>query len=192
MIAQTLDQLIRSLVLVALAASGVVAGTHWLVREGKLQPFGRFARGVRSLSDPLLKPIEATLARRGRNPQEGPLWLLVFVVVGGVVVITAAQWILDFLASLSAASGSGPAGLVRFMADLAFNLLLLALVVRVVAGWIGAGRHTRWARPFFAATDWLVEPIRRRLPPLGVIDLSPLAAYLLILIARSLVLSLLS
>lgn len=192
MIAQTLDQLIRILVLVALCAAGVVTATQWLVREGMIQPFGRFARGVRGLSDPLLKPIEATLTRRGRNPREGPLWLLVFVVIAGVVVITATQWILDFLTGLSAASGSGPAGLVRFVLDLAFNVLLLALVVRVVAGWIGAGRHTRWARPFFVATDWLVEPIRKRLPPLGVIDLSPLAAYLVILITRSLVFSLLS
>lgn len=192
MIAQTLDQLIRGLVLVALGAASVVTATHWLVREGKIQPFGRFARGVRTLSDPLLKPIEATLARRGRNPQEGPLWLLVFVVIAGVIVITAAQWILDFLTGLSAASGSGPAGLLRFVLDLAFNLQLLALVVRVVAGWIGAGRQTRWARPAFIATDWLVEPIRHRLPPLGLIDLSPLAAYLVILIVRSLVFSLLS
>ncbi len=192
MIAQTLDQLIRSLVLVALGAAGVVTVTHWLVQEGKIQPFGRFARGVRTLSDPLLKPIEATLARRGRNPQEGPLWLLVFVVIAGVIVITATQWILDFLTGLSAASGSGLAGLLRFVLDLGFNLLLLALVVRVVAGWIGAGRHTRWARPCFVATDWLVEPIRRRLPPLGLIDLSPLAAYVVILIVRSLVFSLLS
>ena len=90
---------------------------------------------------------------------------------------------------LSAASGSGPVGVLRFILDLAFNLLLLSVVVRVVAGWLGAGRHTRWSRPFYAATDWLIEPIRRRLPPIGMIDLSPLAAYVLILIARYLVFS---
>jgi YggT family protein len=76
-------------------------------------------------------------------------------------------------------------------ASMFVNLLLFAVVVRVVAGWIGAGSHTRWARPFFRATDWLVEPLRRRLPLLGPIDLSPLAAYLIILIARSLLFSLL-
>lgn len=191
MIAQALDQLVRSLVLVAFSAASVVAITHWLVREGKIQPFGSFARGVRRLSDPVLKPLETNLARRGRNPQEGPFWLLMLVVVAGVVLISAVRWIVDFILGLSAASGSGPAGILRFILDLGFNLLLLAVVVRVVAGWIGAGRHTRWSRAFFVATDWLVEPIRRRLPPLGPIDLSPLAAYVVILLARSLLFSLL-
>lgn len=188
MIAHTLDQVIRILVLTALGASGLVFATHWLVRERKLAPFGFLARTVRRLSDPVLKPVETSLVRRGRNPQEGPLWLVVLVVVGGILLITATQWITGFILRLSAASGSGPRGMLRFGLDLGFNLLMLAIVVRVVAGWVGAGRFTKWSRPFYLATDWLVEPIRRRLPPLGPIDLSPLAAYLVVVVARSLVL----
>jgi YggT family protein len=174
-------------VLVALAAASLVALVHWLVRGGKIQPFGAFARGVRRLSDPVLKPIEANLARRGRNPQEGPFWLLMLVVVAGVVLVSAVRWISGFLLSLRVASGGGPQGIAFFTLDLAFRLMLLAIVVRVIAAWIGAGRFTKWSRPFFLATDWLVEPIRRRLPPLGMIDLSPLAAYVVVLVARSLV-----
>jgi len=45
-IAQTLDQLTQLLVLVAFGAASIVALTHWLVREGKLRPFGSFAHGV--------------------------------------------------------------------------------------------------------------------------------------------------
>jgi YggT family protein len=174
-------------VLVALGAASLVLLVHWLVREGKIQPFGTFARGVRRLSDPVLRPIESTLARRGRNPQEGPFWLLMLVVVGGVLLISMARWLTGFVVALRAASGTGPAGIARFALDLAFNLLLFAIVIRVVAGWLGAGRHTKWSRPFFLATDWLVEPIRRRLPPLGMIDLSPLAAYLVVLVARAVI-----
>lgn len=177
--------------LLALAAASLVALVHWLVREGKIQPFGAFARGVRRLSDPVLKPIEATLARRGRNPQEGPVWLVVLVVVAGALLITMVRWLTGFVLGLRAASGEGPAGLARFALDIGFGLLLVAIVGRVLAGWIGAGRFTRWSRPFFLATDWLIEPIRRRLPPLGMIDLSPLAAYVVVLVARSLVFGLL-
>jgi len=190
-ITQTLDQLTRLLVLVAFGAASLVALTHWLVREGKLQPFGGFARGVRRLSDPALKPIEAELARRGRNPQEGPFWLLMFVVAGGVLLITAVRWLVEFVTRLRISSGSGPMGVLSFLLDLAFNLFLFALIARVVAGWVGAGRNTRWSRPFFIVTDWLVDPIRRRLPPLGMLDLSPLAAYLLVLIVRSIIMGLL-
>jgi uncharacterized protein YggT (Ycf19 family) len=43
-------------------------------------------------------------------------------------------------------------------------------------------------RPFYSATDWLIEPIRRRLPPFGAIDVSPVLAYLLLLLLREAIL----
>ena len=40
-------------------------------------------------------------------------------------------------------------------------------------------------------TDWIVEPIRRILPPLGMIDFSPMVAWLVLSLLRNFVLSLL-
>ena len=42
-----------------------------------------------------------------------------------------------------------------------------------------------------ALTDWLIEPIRRILPPLGMLDFSPLVAWLLLSLLRNFALSLL-
>jgi uncharacterized protein YggT (Ycf19 family) len=33
-------------------------------------------------------------------------------------------------------------------------------------------------------TEWLLEPLRRLLPPFGPLDLSPMVAYLLLWIAQ--------
>lgn len=41
-------------------------------------------------------------------------------------------------------------------------------------------------RPFYALTEWILAPIRRRLPPFGIIDASPIVAYLLLLLLRAL------
>jgi YggT family protein len=35
-------------------------------------------------------------------------------------------------------------------------------------------------RPFYALTDWLIEPIRRIVPPVGMFDLSPLVALIVL------------
>jgi YggT family protein len=35
-------------------------------------------------------------------------------------------------------------------------------------------------RPVYALTDWLVEPIRRVVPPLGMFDLSPFVALIVL------------
>ena len=39
-------------------------------------------------------------------------------------------------------------------------------------------------------TDWIIEPIRRILPPFGMLDFSPLVAWLVLSLVRGFVLSL--
>jgi YggT family protein len=190
-IALTIDLILRGIVIAAFTATGLVALTHWMVQEQRIAPFGPWVNGVRRASDPVLRPLERMLVRQGRNPQEGSFWLLAIVVVGGIVLITVGRWLTRTLLTMTALTQAGPFGWLRFIVELAFNLLLLAIVVRVIGSWLSIGRYRRWMRPFFYATDWLVEPIRRRLPPLGMIDLSPLLAYVVILFARAIVLALL-
>jgi YggT family protein len=188
--ATLLDSILRPLVLAAAALAGVVAATHWAVRERRIAPFGPWARTVRRLSDPLVQPLEQRLVRFGRSPREAPLWLLGFVIVGGILLISVTRWLEALLFAIAAMQGAGPRAWVRFGLDLVFNLLMLALVVRVVSSWFGVSPFSRWMRPAFGLTNWLVEPLRRRLPQFGVLDLSPLVAYLILVLARELVLGL--
>ena len=46
-------------------------------------------------------------------------------------------------------------------------------------------------RPLVLLTDWIIEPIRRILPPIGMIDFSPMVAWLVLWVARGLVLGML-
>lgn len=188
--ATLLDSILRPLVLAAAVLAGVVAATHWAVRERKIDPFGAWARMVRRLSDPLVQPLERRLLRFGRSPREAPLWLLGLVVLGGILLISVTRWIEAWLLAIAGLQGAGPRAWVRFGLDLVFNLLMLAVLVRVVSSWLGVSPFSRWMRPAFLLTNWLVEPLRRRLPPFGVLDLSPLVAYLILVLARELVLSL--
>lgn len=183
-----LDTLLRVLALAALAAAGAVALTHSALRARRLSPFGPWARWVRRWSDPLLLPIERRILRFGRTPQEAPLWLVGLVVVSGILLITVTRWLGRFLATLAALATAGPAAMVAFAVNLAFDLLILALLVRIIGSWLGAGRFTRVVLWAYRLTDWLVEPIRRRLPPFGAFDWSPLVAYLILFVARALLL----
>ncbi|KPK09185.1 MAG: hypothetical protein AMS20_00910 [Gemmatimonas sp. SG8_28] len=71
------------------------------------------------------------------------------------------------------------------------QLLLLALILRVIGSWFGIGRFNRWMRPAYVLTDWIVEPLRRVVPPIGMFDLTPLVAWFLILLLRGFLLGLL-
>jgi len=44
-------------------------------------------------------------------------------------------------------------------------------------------------RPAYFLTDWLVEPIRRVLPPMGAFDWSPLAAWLVLVVLQRILLT---
>ena len=171
--------------LVALAAFGAFAAMA--VQRRAINPFGGPARAVRRLTDPLLKPFERRILRGGGNPQSAPWWLLGAAIVGGIALITVVEWVVTQVLVAGAAAGAGPRSVLALLLDWAFNLLMVALLVRVVGSWLGAGRYTRWMRPFVLLTEWMLGPLRRALPAFGPFDVSPIAAWLLLLIARSIV-----
>lgn len=124
--------------------------------------------------------------RAGANPVDAPLWLLGAVAVAGLLATGLVRWVSGTGALLHAMQGAGPTAWIMFGLNAAISLLMLAILIRVIGSWLGAGRYNKLMRPVYFLTDWLVEPIARRLPPVGRIDLSPLVAYVLLLLLRSL------
>lgn len=158
----------------------VVALGSWAVTTRRISPFGGLARLIRSLSDPVLVPLERWMLRRGANPQNAPWWFLGLVIVGGIILLTLTEWLLGLLAGVAFSLRSGPRATIRMIVLLAGQLVSFALIARVIGSWFGVGRFNRWMRPAYRLTDWIVEPLRRVLPPVGMIDFSPLVAWLLL------------
>lgn len=183
--------LLRYAVFAAFVASALLALGSWAVRTRRVGPFGGAARLIRTLSDPFIQPIESWLLRQGGNPQHAPWWLVGFTVVGGILLITVSQWLFVQLARAGVAVHGGLRGIVRLVVYYAGQLVLIALIVRVIASWFGAFRYNRWIRPAYMLTDWIVEPLRRIIPPLGMIDITPLVAWFVLRIVLSWVMSVL-
>jgi len=179
-----LASLLRYAVFAAAAVVLLGAFGAMAVQARVVNPFGPLARAIRSLTDPLLTPIERRILRAGGNPQSAPWWLVAIAVAGGIGLVTAVQWAAGQAASLAAAASLGPDYALRLAAYWAFNLVILALVVRVIGSWIGASRYSRWMRPFVWLTEWLLAPLRRIVPPLGMIDVTPLIAWFVLQLVR--------
>jgi YggT family protein len=175
---------LRIVAMVAFGAALGVLATQWAVRRKLLQPFGWWPRAVRRWSVRALRPIERRLAGAGQNPQDAPLWLVGVVAVAALLAITVFHWLVGAVQLLLAMRGAGPIEWFRLLIGAASTLLMAAIVARVIGLWLGAGRYHRWMRIAYRLTDWIIEPIRRRLPPTGMLDLSPLVAYLLLLVVR--------
>jgi len=175
----------RIIVLTAAVASAIVAATHWAIRRRYLQPFGPLSRTVRRLSDPVLRPLERRMVRWGRNPQDATVWLVGITVIAGIVLLSVVDWATGWIGQLLWLRQAGPSAWAQFLVTSVTQVLLLAILVRVIGSWVGAGDYTRWMRPFVFLTEWLVAPIRRRLPTLGPFDLSPIVAYFALILIRA-------
>lgn len=176
------DSAIYVLRIALLVAGGiclVVAVLDWAVRTRRVNPFSAVARFCRRVIDPVLAPVETRVVRAGGIPSQAPWWALAAVVVIGVLMIVALQWLRTAIISVSFAASQGGVGLAALFVESAFELLKLALIVRVIVSWIGM-RYAWWARVSYTLTDWLVKPIARVLPPFGMMDFSPLVAYLVL------------
>ena len=180
---------LRYVVFAAFAASALVALASWLVRTRRISPFGALGRTLRSASDPLIRPVETRLVRAGGNPAHAGWWLVVAVAAAGVLLVTLGNWLVETAYGVAAAFSAGPRAAIALAVVVAYKIIVVALVVRVLASWLGYLRYSRWLRPAYALTDWVVEPIRRVLPPTGGLDWSPLAAWLALWVLERLLLT---
>jgi YggT family protein len=183
---------IRSLALTGVGIAALIFATDWAVRRGHIPPFGPWPRLVRKGSDRLLVPLERRLLSSGKNPQDASLWLFIGVLIAGLLFITLSRWLVNTTAYLLALRSAGPLAWARLLVALASAVLMASIVIRIIGKWFGADRWHRGMRPFYRLTDWIIEPVRRRMPAFGRLDLSPLFAYLIILLVRTVLLSLLS
>lgn len=186
-----IDLALRSLIVTALAGGAIVAATHWAVRSRRLNAFGGWPRLVRRTSDPLLQPVERRIVRMGGNPQDAPFWLLALIVAGGLIVIGLFRWLAGMVSAVAAIGAGGPGAWAAALLHFAFSAVKIALIVRIIASWIGISPYARWMRPVMWLTSWIINPLRRVVPTLGPIDITPIVAWLLLVVLEGALFSLL-
>jgi YggT family protein len=143
------------------------------------------------MTDPIMRPVERRIVRMGGNPSHAGGWLIVLTAVAGIVLLSLAGWFLTTFARVAAAAVGGPRTTLSLIVEIAYRILIYALIVRVIAAWFGLFRYSRWVRPAYILTDWVVEPLRRVVPSVGAFDITPLVAWFALWLLRMMVHSLL-
>lgn len=172
--------LLRFAVFALFLFSGLVALANWALHRQYIDSSSGLGGFVSAITHRVLDPIENWQLRHGGNPQNAGWWLIGLVVAGGIIVLTLSDWVATTLGELLRAAGRGPRSLIRMIVNLVGQLVLIALIARVIGSWFGAGRYNPWLRWAYRLTDWIVEPLRKIVPPIGMIDITPLVAWFLI------------
>jgi YggT family protein len=174
-----LVRVLRVAIFVAAVVVGVIVLVDWLVRTRRISPFSGIARFFRRSVDPMMVPVERIVLRAGGQPAAAPWWTLVAVVGGGVVLL----FLLDFVGGLLqqlALGMSDPRILPIILLSWVFKLLELALIVRVLSSWFPISPYSRWIRWTYPLTNWILLPLRRFMPNVGMMDITPIVAFMIL------------
>jgi YggT family protein len=173
-------QVLRTVFLSGAVVVAVICIADWAVRTRKISPFNAVARYFRSTIDPLIAPVERKVVRAGGTPASAPLWALAAVVIGGIVIISALDFIRVEVLRAIYYSNQGSAGVYRLLVSWTFNILKIALIVRVVSSWLPVSRYSKWISWSFRLSEPILAPLRRVVPMLGAFDITPIVAYVLL------------
>jgi YggT family protein len=59
-------------------------------------------------------------------------------------------------------------------------ILMIAIVIRALMSWFPIDRNNQFSRILYTVTEPILDPIRRIMPRLGMIDLSAMVAIILL------------
>jgi YggT family protein len=178
-----LDAFDSALVALRLALFGVAAvlaavcTMDWMVRTRRLSPFSAIARFMRNSIDPLLKPIERRVVRAGGLPSSAPWWALATVVLAGIVLLSLLEFLRSQIGFVYYSLTGGPGGIVRLLITWVFAVVQLALIVRVLMSWFPFRPGAWWWRWSYAITEPILKPLRKVIPMIGMVDITPIIAW---------------
>jgi YggT family protein len=158
-------------------------------------PFKSSVRMVRRSTDPVLGPIRRMLISVRIDPSVAPFIAVLAMIVAGYLLVEVSSTVLNTIAGVVYAVTSGRTGMMTaIIGYLIFGLLglyTLAIFVRILFLWISVGYGNRFMRFLFRLTEPLLAPLRRSIRPVGMFDVSPIVAFLIlwlcqIMVARTL------
>jgi YggT family protein len=183
--ADAVIQILRTALLSVAAVFGAICVLDWAVRTRKISPFNAVARFCRSTVDPFIAPIERRVVRAGGAPASAPLWALAAVVIGGIVLLTLVDVIRLEVVKSIIASQEGSAGILGLLVRWTFTILKAALIVRVISSWLPISPYSPWVHWSYRLSEPILSPLRRIVPVLGGLDITPIIAYILLNIIES-------
>lgn len=181
-------EILRPVFLGLAAVLAVVATMDWMVRTRRINPFSRLARVFRTSVDPLLMPIERMVVRAGGMPQNAPWWALMAVAISGIIVIGFVGFARDQVATMIASASGGPRGFYRLAVTWGISLIQIAIIVRVVGSWIHFRPGAWYSRWSYRLSEPILRPIRNIVPLFGMVDVSPIVAWLLLIVVETVLL----
>lgn len=146
-----------------------------------LNPFSWAARTLRRLTDGFVVPVRGTLRQAGVDPKFAPLVVMLVSILLGYFIWRLVQTVgmtLDGAIS-SVRTGAVFAALGYILYGL-LSIYSLLIFVRIIFSWGMVSYQNRIMRFLVDVTEPMLAPLRRMIPPVAMMDISPIVAFLIL------------
>jgi len=167
-----------SIIIVAVIALMIV---RLIADAMDLNPFAWTSRTVRRLSDGFVIPVRGGLRGFGIDTKFAPLVVILVVILLGYFILQLVGTIATTVDGVITSVQRG--ALFSVLGFILYGLLsiyILLIVIRIVFSWGMISYTNRLMRFLVDVTEPLLGPLRRMIPPLGWMDISPLVAILIL------------
>ena len=146
-----------------------------------LNPFSWTSRTLRRLTDGFVMPVRGTLREVGVDPKYAPLVvILVSILLGYFVLQLLATLAMTLTGVIEGARSGALFSVLGFILYGLLSLYSLLIFMRIIFSWGMVSYTNRVMRFLVDTTEPLLGPLRRMIPPLGRMDISPIVAFLIL------------
>ena len=146
-----------------------------------LNPFAWSSLTIRRLTDPFIGPVRRALVRFGIDPKFSPLVVILITILLGWFVLQLVQTLATTFAGLFTSIQRGALGsALGFILYGLISIYILLVFVRIIFSLAMVSYSNRLMRFLVNVTEPLLGPLRRIVPPVGAMDISPIVAFLIL------------
>ncbi len=168
-------------VIAVIIATIVLMVLRLIVIQADFNPFGWIALTTRRLTDPLVAPIRRALLGFGVDPKFSPLVTILITILLGYFMLQLVRSIANtLLGVLLSIQSSQVVPIFGYILYGMLSLYLLLIFIRIIFSWAMVSYSNRVMRFLVNTTEPLLGPLRRIVPPLGMWDISPIVAFIII------------
>jgi len=165
----------------AIVAIIVLMILRLIANAADLNPFSWASRTIRRLSDGFVMPARRALIGLGVDPKFAPVMVILIAILLGWFFLwlteEVAATLIGLIISFKAANPIMGLGYIIYGA---LSVYIVFIFMRIVFSWGMVSYSNRLMRFLVNTTEPLLGPLRRIIPPLGVMDISPIFAFIII------------
>jgi YggT family protein len=169
----TFAEISRYLIQTALGVLLFAVLIRLLLQMARADFYNPLSQFVVKITSPLLRPLRRLIPPFGRLDTASVVLAFAIQCVSILVVLALARFWPGNPLLLIAWSAIG-------IASLLLNVYFFGILLLIVFSWIAPHSHHPGLALLYQLTEPVMAPVRRRLPPIGGLDLSPILVFVII------------